>query len=82
MTLHTFIDKAEVQNRAGFERPDPGTAEAELREAARRRAYYKARQQGLALQLAFEELTLRELESLPWKLVAAGIRAVSQGAPR
>jgi hypothetical protein len=82
VTLHTFIDKAEVQNRAGFERPDPGTADEELAEARRWRAYQAARLKGWALADAFEQVTLRELESLPWKLVAAGIRAVSQAAPR
>lgn len=81
MTLHTFSGAVEVLNRASFERPDPETPEAEMLDDQRRRAHQQARYQGLALQAAFEQVTLRELERLPWKMTAAGIRAVSGTAP-
>jgi hypothetical protein len=82
MTLHTFLGETELRNRVSFEQPDPETVEEDLLRARRRREHYAARLKGLALADAFEQVTLRELESLPWKLVAAGIRAVSQAAPR
>ena len=82
MTLHTFIDETELRNRVCFEQPDPETVEEDLLRARRRREHYAARLKGLALQAAFDQVTLRELESLPWSMIAAGIRAVSQAAPR